>query len=307
MFYAGLNSPDGIEQIGLAVSDDLVSWTRTSDKPIIPVGSAGDADALQTSNPCVIHENGVFRMWYQGRGKDGRLSVCYAESVDCLSWTARTGAVLSAQEEVNGYRAGFQQPHVIFDSAENQYRMWFVKQNEASSSIWHATSIDGVLWNITGEVLAPSVLWEGSLLYYPFVRRTDGGYELWYTARTSGKRWSVGMASSTDGLVWERVPQNPILPISHKPFWFRRLAQYARINLFSFLRAAYGSGSPNIVSVHGTEYLFTHDSGAGYRLSVTQYERSGKVWKPVAFGVLEKSHAAWDAYFQADPFILEVK
>ncbi len=308
LYYAGLNAADGIEQIGVAVSDDLRTWTRPHQKPIIPLGSAGEVDVLQTSNPCVLMRDGLFRMWYQGRGRDGRLNICYAESSDGLTWRARKGAVLAPPLQTSGYRAGYQQPHVLFDQELRIYRMWFTSQDGARSHISYAESSDGLTWgDVTEGVVRPEVEWEGQLLYYPFVTRSETGFELLYTARSKGKIWMLGHASSIDGITWNKDNDNPVLPKKTSPGLVRVLSRYVKGIAPRSLRSVYGSGSPFTIVIDGTEHLFTHDSGAGYRLSISHYTRGENGgWLPLEYGVLELGASDWDRYFQADPFIVQV-
>lgn len=308
LYYAGLDSPQGIEQIGVAVSDDLRVWTRPRATPIIPLGSTGEGDALQTSNPCVLLEEGVFRMWYQGRGRDSKLNICYAESSDGVVWKANSEPVLRASKDNEGYRGGYQHPHVLFDRDSRRYRMWFTSQNGSSSTISYAESMDGLVWDkIIEGIVRPEAEWEGALLYYPFVTRSLSGYELWYTARGNGKIWSVGRATSHNGVLWIKDIENPILPKKTTSGIVRIIARYVKKAAPRLLKNAYGSASPFLLSIDGTDHLFTHDSGAGYRLSISHYVREKKEnWVVVEHGVLESGKTDWDAYFQADPFILKL-
>ncbi len=152
LYYAGYDRATGLEQIGLATSDDLHTWKRATQGPIIPVGSAGECDAVQTSNPCVVKIGSTYKMWYHGKAKDGRTAICYAESSDGIAWNVHTGPVLAAPvEEAGVYRAGFQQPHVLFDAKRGIYRMWYARQKKEQSTIGYAESSDGVAWTIQKE------------------------------------------------------------------------------------------------------------------------------------------------------------
>lgn len=307
LYYAGYDLATGLEQIGLATSDDLRTWKRAVQNPIIPVGSAGECDAAQTSNPCVLKVDSVFKMWYHGKAADGRIAICYAESGDGIVWNVHKGPVLASQREEAGvYRAGFQQPHVLFDAERSVYRMWYARQTEIRSTIGYAESPDGLAWTIQKEdILVPAEPWEGELLYYPFVeKKTVGSYELWYTSRASGQRWQTGSASSHDGRVWSKDLRNPILPHRLLPRAVRRFVD----TYFGFLRsqcakAMNGTGSPFLFEADGRELMLAHDAGIKGRLSIGLYEYGGGKWHIRERDILARGAGAWDGYFQADPFL----
>lgn len=309
LYYAGYNQGNNVEQIGLATSHDLINWKRVSRDPLIPLGASGEADAAQTSNPCVVKAGGAYHMWYQGKALDGRISICHAVSPDGLRFTADKESVLSPSiEEQNTYRAGFHQPHVLFDAPAQRFQMWFVRQTEEGSVIGYAQSSDAVTWTIQEQpVLSPTEAWEGNHLYYPFVRRTASGYELWYTGRSEGGTWQTGRATSVDGVNWTRDAQNPILPHTLRPISSRaNFTKFLRPFRKSVAKDLNGSASPCIIDIAGTEYLFAHDVGVTGRLSIGVYENRNGKWGVRTHDILQKGASSWDSYFQADPFIVVV-
>lgn len=307
LYYAGLDRANGIEQIGVATSSDGRVWKRPFQAPIIPLGSAGVADELQTSNPCVLYREGRYRMWYQGKSADGYLNICYAESEDGLAWTARSVPVLSPPPSASGPRAGYQQPHVLFDETRQRYRMWFTSEHAGRSWFAHAESQDGIAWDITAErLLEPTEPWEGDRLYYPFVRKTaTGAWELWYTARTKGHNWTICKAESRDGKTWEKDGA-PVLPTHLPGKGYKFLAELLGWFPLGGFRAAYGSGSPFLYEEDGTRMLLTHDSGPRYRLSLARYQYTDGNFHCLERGILKRGASAWDSYFQADPFLVVV-
>ncbi len=72
MFYAGAynNEP---QQIGVAVSDDGLSWQRLSQYPILPNGSADDWNASESGHPGVfVDTDGQAHLFFQGNNDRGR-------------------------------------------------------------------------------------------------------------------------------------------------------------------------------------------------------------------------------------------
>lgn len=66
--------------IKYAESQDGLRWTRTG----LVCIDYRDSGEYAIARPCVIHDDGLYRMWYCTRGESYRLG--YAESSDGLSW-----------------------------------------------------------------------------------------------------------------------------------------------------------------------------------------------------------------------------
>jgi hypothetical protein len=247
-------------------------------------------------------------MWYHGKAADGRVSVCYAESTDGVRWDVSPGPVLAASpEEAGSYRAGFQQPHVLFDEKTGKYRMWFARQTPNRTSIGYAESPDGRAWDVQKkDCLVPTEKWENGYLYYPFVRQMgDGTYELWYTTRAIGRRWQIGNAVSKDGLTWGKNPKNPVLPSHLLPYRVRQIIDTAlSATKGVFAKALNGTGSPFLFAVAGRPLMIVHDVGIQGRLSISMYEYRNGTWLAQTRDILQRGADSWDNYFQADPFLL---
>ena len=72
MCYAGSynNAP---QQIGSAISDDGVHWTRQSDQPLLPVGPPGSWNSSESGHPgLVTDDDGQTSLFYQGNPDHGR-------------------------------------------------------------------------------------------------------------------------------------------------------------------------------------------------------------------------------------------
>ena len=136
------------DEIALATSADGVTWKAqgTEFRP----GADGAWDSLLVGRPSVLHEDGRFRMWYDGRRdlpvgapaegvpKSDRSvrAVGYAESVDGLTWTRPQA------EPVFGEDAGG--VHVVRVGAT------LVMTFESREGTRLATSPDGLTWQSQG-------------------------------------------------------------------------------------------------------------------------------------------------------------
>jgi predicted GH43/DUF377 family glycosyl hydrolase len=310
LYYAGFDESTGIEQIGLAISEDLVNWSRPVPGPIVPLRSTGEADSVQTSNPCVLKRANGYRMWYQGRNRTGQISICHATSTDGLRWSFGDAPVLAVPPEVRGNRVGYHHPHVLFDEERGIYRMWCTRYQDDVSHFLYAESNDGLSWQTVSEdVMHAAAPWEGKLLFYPCIMRESHGFTAWYSGLRSKKAWRIGRAISTDGLNWHKDPEEAILPLALPPAPLRFVhEQLARIGIYSRKGlAAFGTASPNVWRDGDVYHMLTHDVGARGKLSIGHYVSVGGVaWRQIGWDILSRGHGKWDAFFQADPFLIRI-
>ncbi|MFN4146335.1 MAG: hypothetical protein ACK4GN_10970, partial [Runella sp.] len=70
MFYSALDQWT-VEnfQVGYATSTDGINWTKSTQNPVLQIGTVNQWDRFWAAHPAVIHDglNNKFRMWYTGR------------------------------------------------------------------------------------------------------------------------------------------------------------------------------------------------------------------------------------------------
>ncbi|MBN2581977.1 MAG: hypothetical protein JXL80_02840 [Planctomycetes bacterium] len=81
------------EQIGVAWSGDLATWTRHPGNPILPHGGPGEPDEIFAADPVVFRVDDAWVMFYYGLAADGRTRELAAVSDDLLTWR-KTGRIL---------------------------------------------------------------------------------------------------------------------------------------------------------------------------------------------------------------------
>jgi len=92
-FYNAANGP--IEQSGLALSDDLMSWRRYPGNPVVTNRPAG-YDQNFASDPKVYRDGDHWVMFYFGVAPDGHAHIMLAFSRDLMHWTARPDPIYKA-------------------------------------------------------------------------------------------------------------------------------------------------------------------------------------------------------------------
>ncbi len=137
-----------IDEIALATSTDGVRWEPRG--VVLRPGASGEWDSLLVGRPSVIHEDGLFKLWYDGRkdlqpgalaenaptSKDSHRYLGYAMSRDGTRWTKHGG------NPVFGYDAGGVDVKRLGDG--------YVMVYESHEGTKVAVSPDGIAWRDRG-------------------------------------------------------------------------------------------------------------------------------------------------------------
>jgi hypothetical protein len=186
--------------VGLAVAargDDPPS--RVSPAPIL--GRDG-VDPFLTASPCVLVEDGLWRMWYVSGLRWERASggprhyyhIRYAESDDGVEWR-RDGRVCI--DFAGPHEYAIARPCVV--RTPSGYRMWYCSRGE-SYRLGYAESPDGLIWTRRDSEagLQPSeVGWDSEMIAYPYVFTVGSRCFMLYNGNGYG-RTGFGFAEWTD-------------------------------------------------------------------------------------------------------------
>ncbi len=200
LYYSGWNRGVTVpyrNSIGLAVSDDAgETFTRMFEGPVM------DRNALEPHiavTPCILRENGLWRMWYISGLRwvevAGRFEpvyvIKYAHSQDGIAWTRPNHQCIPQRHELEAYS----HPSVI--RAGDGYRMWFsfrdsrdYRDGAGAYRIGYAESKDGLDWirrDDLGGLDADSQGWDSSMTCYPYVIELDGKTLMFYNGNGFGR------------------------------------------------------------------------------------------------------------------------
>ena len=229
------NNVHTVSRIVHLTSGDGLAWDDANGGAAVLLPDEPWEDAF-VGAPTVIHDSGLYRMWYGGG--DGR-GMGYAESADGDAWTKPYADPVMVPTQPWEESAVFA-PCVVFD--HGKFRMWYSAGSVAGprigvatgNAIGYAWSEDGVAWvkadgagnsedagDEVGPVLAPTRDWEGRAVTSPTVvvdhtvaRKI---LRMWYTGNVPGDIFfddaSVGYAGSLDYVNWVKAepPVNPVL------------------------------------------------------------------------------------------------
>jgi predicted GH43/DUF377 family glycosyl hydrolase len=173
LYYVGWNLGVTVpwrNSIGLAIANPK---SRKYEKYCpAPIVDRSCVDPFSLSYPCVIEENGIYRMWYGSNlswgAKPEHMAhvLKYAESQDGIHWD-RTGEIAINLKEPAEY--GISRPFVLRENGV--YRMWYSYRGSAYR-IGYAESSDGRKWHRKDHLAGIDVSttgWDSEMIEYPFV------------------------------------------------------------------------------------------------------------------------------------------
>jgi beta-1,2-mannobiose phosphorylase / 1,2-beta-oligomannan phosphorylase len=199
-------------------TDIPVNWKLYVNNPVF-TSRPGSWDEGTVSAPMVVMFKDTLRMWFEGSstyGFDSSMHIGYAWSTDGINWTqSRDKPVLYAQDEDQHLVL----PKVIVDG--DTLRMWFGGGNvlvPGQVNIRYAVSTDGINWNRYPEpVIKPTKPWCKDGVLPGGVIKENGVYKMWFSGGighygypTTALKWSVGLATSPDGIHWT-LSDEPLL------------------------------------------------------------------------------------------------
>lgn len=182
--------------VGLAISEDGgETYRRVSPSPIL---ERNEIDPYLTASPCVLVEDGRWRMWYvsgtswemKDERPQHRYHIKYAESRDGIEWKREDIVSIDYKSE-DEY--AISRPCVVKDG--DLYRMWYASRGD-SYRIGYAESKDGLTWtrkdHESGIDISESG-WDSEMLAYPYVFAHEGEYYMLYNGNDYGKT-GIGVA-----------------------------------------------------------------------------------------------------------------
>jgi predicted GH43/DUF377 family glycosyl hydrolase len=155
------------------------------------------------ANGSALTESGVVLYWYHS-GPRERPRIGFARD-----WRKEARPVLEPGPYLSWDEHGAADPYVI--RAGDFYYMYFLGQDRAARQrLGVARSRDGIQWeklrsNPILEIGDPGAFDENGL-GEPAVWQKDGFYWMLYTGRGAGEVRKLGMARSTDGIHWTKLP-----------------------------------------------------------------------------------------------------
>ncbi len=194
MFYTGTTRRERslVQRVGAATSDDLCTWERVGDCPLVEANPAHyellDLDRWHDQawrDPYVVEHDGVFHMFVTARANHGpndeRGVVGHATSNDLLTWTVLPPVSppgLFGQLEVPQLIAGDDCFLMLFSTAASTTSKRFVNEQPLTPAdgtfLLRSENVDGPFEFVPTQAIGHQI---GTSLYSGKVIASDG---LWY-------------------------------------------------------------------------------------------------------------------------------
>lgn len=267
-----------------SAADTSVTFTFVSEAPAVSRKTAGQPDAYFVNPGAVIEHDGqlhmfanVFSTW------PGHVDVPHLTSSDGATWQLAAKKPVLTNEDVPQADPGADVSTGFVD-ASGQFVLIFSTVNFGDPWLLGratASSPDGP-WTVDPEpILTPGPA--GSLdaggLSWPSVVKTDAGYALYYTARSTQRgSGTIAMATSTDGVTWTKRDE-PVLEADQK--WELDSLDRPRVTVTPRgLVMVYASG--NDLTRHGiawsTDGIRWKKAPDGPALTAADYPVDGRSW-----------------------------
>ncbi len=187
-------------------------WLDYNNNPIF-TKDINASDVYGIIEPKILYENGVYKMWYTKLFASASADIWYAESSDGINWhTNYNKPVIQPGNAGNWDDYSVCVGGIIYDNGK--YKMYYFGFQDQNGKwcIGYAVSDDGINWEKNTEpVLTPSDN-EFQILASSVIK-VDNNYYMYYSTRNY-PYYSICLATSQDGLHWQKYDQNPILKSS---------------------------------------------------------------------------------------------
>ncbi|CAN0253128.1 unnamed protein product [Laminaria digitata] len=178
-----------------ATSADGLTWSEPEALPTL------EGDAYPAA---LARGDGGVDLWF------GSGSLDFATSADGLDFSARTDGVLRPSE-VGGFASlSMIYPEVRRDPAAGGYRLWVTGFDGERFRIGTGSSADGKTWTVGQDfVFEPDGEgFDSKSVGQPEVQRIGETWYMWYggydTTNTDPGPWRIGLATSSNGVIYER-------------------------------------------------------------------------------------------------------
>ena len=206
-------------------------WQKHAENPVIVFDE--QQGLLGFSDPSLLFDGTLFHLWISGGGfisgnPNSGVRVYYFTSADGISWMPFAANPVFRENAPGTWDSGhIETPSVIF--VGNEYRLYYVatpdsaKENPEYLQLGLATSADGTSWQRHAEnpLLRHGNAgeWDERWIESPCVVQTDSLYYMWYNGVDAEWKIHVGLATSADGVHWQKHAQNPVFSPLPESAW----------------------------------------------------------------------------------------
>ena len=230
MFRNGFRGFPAESQVGYVTSPDGYTWTKQGEEPIFKTVEVPYAKIAMYASSALVEADGIWVLYFytwdsRSFPSDSVIGRATAPS-PTGPWVADAEPVLKPGAAGEWDEKQVLAPHVLKTDAG--YMMYYSGVNASGTQmIGMATSIDGINWakyNDEGTTDKPFTdsdpvfqpgekgTWDAGWVHQPRVFQTPDGWVMIYRgmSETRGPTMKLGLATSLDGIHWERHADNPL-------------------------------------------------------------------------------------------------
>lgn len=222
-YFLYYSIPPGAQQgwgIGIATSTDLTNWRKIGE-----LAPAADYERKGLCAPGALVRGDTLHLFYQTYGNGPHDAICHATSTDGLhfgrdasnpifhptgSWTV--GRAIDA--EVVAFRHRYL---LFFATRDPAYKV----QLQGLATAAPSAGFGRAAWQQqgSGPVLEPSLPWEKNCVEGASCLRRGKWLYMFYAGGYNNEPQQIGVARSRNGLAWQRLSEQPLLPNGPAGSW----------------------------------------------------------------------------------------
>ena len=219
--YADKSNPVPGWGIGIAESNDLNNWMKTSE-----ITPSAEYESKGLCAPCALVIDGKVHLFYQTYGNGKTDAICHASSDDGLQFTRNeTNPVFRPDGDWNCGRAidaeviSFKGNYYLFYATRDpdyKIQMQGVAMAPGTSDFkrqdWKNLSVES-------PILKPELPWEKDCIEGASVIEKKGKLYMFYAGAYNNAPQQIGVAISRDGVIWKRLSDKPFIPNGKPGEW----------------------------------------------------------------------------------------
>ncbi|MCP4642675.1 MAG: family 43 glycosylhydrolase, partial [bacterium] len=219
MYYTA-RRPDKALAIGVAQSDDLIHWRKVGD--VLP---EQECEKNGVAAPGAIVLDNRVHLFYQTYGNGPKDAICHAVSDDGIHFTRNpTNPVFAPTGDWTVGRAidadTFEHDgQLLLYFATRDPGMKIQSQGVASAPIDSDFGRADWTQRCDAPILKPELPWEQECIEAASVCRHGGKLYMFYAGAYNNKPQQIGVAVSDDGIAWQRMSDEPLLPNGQPGEW----------------------------------------------------------------------------------------
>ncbi len=196
MWYTG--QARGKSFIGYAVSNDGINFIRVSEEPVMIAEYAWERESVM--NPCVIYDNGIYKMWYSA-GETYEPNVnAYAISENGINWKKAKCNPVFICDPKNEYEQNRIGGCQVIKTNDMGYVMFYIGYKDIDTAQICAARSDNGITDWEKSKLNPLIIpergkWDSDACYKPTAvwNENERKWMLWYNGRTKDREY-IGYA-----------------------------------------------------------------------------------------------------------------